>query len=105
MRYFLFLCLALLSTLANAAVCPKLEYVELDSLSREELLEMHCQYRADMMHLATGGPSAVNFNLADRCAEEMSRTERIVARKYAIKSTGAQRIKDTNALCPAAVSR
>jgi hypothetical protein len=98
MGRYLTLCLVVLSAAAHADVCYKLEYAELDSLPREELLQIHCQYRDDMQKFAASGSTA-NMNLANKCAEELNRSERILARKYGLKSTGDARIREVNAMC------
>jgi len=95
MRYLI---LFLFCTNAVAEICPKLEFAELDSMPREELLEVHCRHGDAALRLAASN-SQQNMRLATKCAEEADRTERILARKYGVKSTGDARTREIDAMC------
>ncbi len=86
---------------ASAQTCAKLEFAELDAMRREELLAMRCQYAREMNNPAYYAARGPGLTIANRCAQEATRMDRILARKYAVKATdqdAAQR--EISALCP-----
>jgi hypothetical protein len=80
---------ALVASVASAQ-CRPLEFVELDSLARDDLLAMRCQYYDDWRSLMPGLSDANLRNAQavlrsmNRCSEELTRIDRILARKYSI---------------------
>lgn len=102
--------IALLSGAALA--CEKLEFAELDSMKREQLLRMRCEYRDEMFRWvdiagaqARSGRSVtaaqVDLNRGNRCAQELDRLDRILGRKYAIQGDDKAVAIRVNDMCGA----
>jgi hypothetical protein len=97
----------LLAVSASAAgqTCAKLEFSELEAMQREELLAMRCQYQREMSNPAyytstRPGVPAAGLGIAARCAQEATRMDRILARKYGIQAQGADEVqREVSALC------
>jgi hypothetical protein len=90
MRLGALLLLAAVASSAGAQTCRKLEFAEIDSLSKDQLLTMRCQY-ADALN-----DRRVGVNDAVRCASELPRFDRVIARKNALPEPATARI---NAAC------
>jgi len=86
------LLLALLVALpASAQICPALEFAEMDAMSAEELLPVRCKYRENMLVLSDSmkpkddlRQAQLALLAANRCSDQITRMDRILARKYAI---------------------
>lgn len=61
---------------AQGEPCAKLEFAELDSMPKEELLQMRCDYERQFL---------AGYM---RCSDEVSRMDRVIARKYQLKNKG-----------------
>jgi hypothetical protein len=77
--------LMVLSSTAGAT-CTKLEFAELDSMSKDELVKMRCKYEkeSDAPHHPEAG-LAVHTRELDAliyCNEQIQRMNRILLRKY-----------------------
>jgi hypothetical protein len=69
-----------LVTAAHAAApCAKLEFAELDSMPKEQLLQMRCEYVVRGYKLGSNS-----------CSEETIRMDRIIVRKYDLKGDGSE---------------
>lgn len=93
---------AFLAVVAQAEPCAKLEFAELDSLPKEELLRMRCQYLDQMLDPGLNIGTRWGLAVANRCATETGRMDRILARKYALKNTGDPAIPyfvEVSAMC------
>lgn len=78
--------LILFSENSLAEVCQKLEFAELDSFAKDELLQVRCEYRRQgRVYL---------LNLSDiqtsvRCSDEQMRIDRILSKKLGLTPEGA----------------
>lgn len=89
MKTTLGLSLFLVALPVAAQTCTRLEFAELDSLPKEELLQMRCRYDARMIDPKLLGAGQYGAAEAQKCAEEAVRMDRIIARKYQLKNKGA----------------
>jgi hypothetical protein len=80
---------------AQAAICPRLEFAELNLLQKEKLLKIRCEYTKSMVELILVG----NLSSADLCISEANRMDRIIARKYALKGDEDSVLKQITDLC------
>ena len=75
-------CLMLVAMPARAEGCQKLEFAELDSLPKAELLAMRCEY-ATTSDLLLGTGKAGRDKIS-QCEDQIERMDRILIRKYKI---------------------
>jgi hypothetical protein len=95
------LLLLFLAAPAFGQACAKLEFAELDAMPKEDLLRIRCEYNATMMDPRLTRSSAL-LPIADRCARETSRMDRIIARKYKLPSPSDPNLPhyaEINAMC------
>lgn len=90
--------LLLAAASAQGQICQRLEFAELESLSKEELLKIRCDYQKTAFDPAMLQNRA-GLAVANRCASETERMDRILARKYQLKATGDAVYLEVNALC------
>ena len=79
---------------AQMPVCKAIEFAELESLPKEELLAMRCESVAIAMRQDLSPPGA---RQSDNCFAEVKRMDRILIRKYEV--TGDEPRKQVGALC------
>ena len=94
--------LALVTATAQADPCAKLEFAELDSMPKEELLRLRCEYNQQMLDPNLLQAGKWGLNVANRCADESARMDRIIARKYQLKNKGDDSVPyyvEINGLC------
>ncbi len=80
--------LALVTATAQADPCAKLEFAELESMPKEDLLKMRCEYTQKMLDPELYKAGNWGLNVANRCATESSRMDRIIGRKYQPQEQG-----------------
>lgn len=97
-RSLILLAIGLASTV-QAQVCQRLEFAEMEAMDREDLLALRCEYRRDMLTAPAAG--RYGTAAANRCAQELSRMDRILGRKYGLETKGNDLIRELNAQpCP-----
>jgi len=73
----------------TSSSCPTIEFAELNSMSKEELLRERCAYDDAKSAYLSAAPSSRNpmglLRETERCAREGARMDRILAQKYKLK--------------------
>jgi hypothetical protein len=78
----------------SSEICQKLEFAELDSLPKEELLRLRCDYYKEELQAINNQYESVFSgksggrgyeSVSVRCGEEQTRMERILIKKYNLK--------------------
>lgn len=91
-----------------AAECRAIEFAELESLRADQLLAMRCEYRRQMHEsinaahaAASRSVPAANAGLAqaNRCAQELTRLDRILGRRLALPGSDDAISVHINGLC------
>lgn len=79
----------------------------MDAMKREQLLVLRCQYDREMNDLVMTARPAQDLRaaqgavvLANRCAVELNRMDRLLARKYAIDGSEAEITRGVSRMCP-----
>lgn len=92
----------LLAGAACAEPCAKLEFAELDSLPKDDLLRMRCEYNQQMLDPQLLKAGSYGLGVANRCAAETGRMDRLIARKYQLKNKGSDEVPyfaEINGMC------
>jgi hypothetical protein len=94
-KSFFITALITISENSSAEICNKIEFAELESFSKDELLSMRCKYYDLMLatinkayiSLKTGtGEHEIYQNISMKCADEQRRMDRILINKHKIPS-------------------
>jgi len=99
------LAMTLAAPIAQAAICPPLEFAEMEAMGGDELLALRCQYSTDMLDIAADlnkGSVAQGQRLlaiASHCADQLTRMDRILGRKHGIKGTAEEVSKEMVRRC------
>lgn len=111
MRAALALACCLLSAAAHSQ-CARLEFAELESLTPEQLLRMRCEYYGSMLEATNAASAASRTSMAaanamltrsNGCAVEVSRMDRILARKIPINGSEVAVMDDLFKRCRAII--
>jgi hypothetical protein len=103
-RLFSITLLIINTTNISAEVCQKLEFSELESISKEELLRMRCSYLHNATQFISAAPEVLQSgsgtshqnsiesdryeNESNNCMAEIIRLDRIIVKRYNLKPTG-----------------
>ncbi len=102
--------LMLISSSVPAAICPTLEFAEIASFSKEELLRIRCEYHTkgmdfmDTMTMDNSTSRRLNENearleLVMQCSADVRRMDRVLARSYKLTEQGLDLFVKINSLC------
>lgn len=87
------------SSAAAADLCTRLDYAEMEAMGRTALLAERCEYHRAMLEATRAAGSMYGLSKAEGCANELTRMDRVLAKKYSLKATGDDLIVSVNALC------